>query len=139
MRKLMITAVAAAVALGPVAACSSGGSADQTREVCVEAIAAGTTASAAIQAKVNEGSQAVASGDQAKLLQIAADLRKTASDWSAKLTELSQKQIKPEVKTALTESAATISNLADPTKNVAASEAQTKLIEIGTKINAACA
>jgi hypothetical protein len=153
MRKLMITVTMVAVGLGGVAACAdnstpspgaSGGAsssttaADQTREVCAEAISTGTTATAAIQAKVIEASQALAANDQAKITQILADVRKSTTDWATKLTELSNKQVSPAVKTALTDGATTLSTLGVPTDAASAAAAQTKLAEIGTKITAAC-
>ncbi len=150
MRKLMITAVMVAAALGGAAACANPtppgavpptttAPADQTKEVCTMAISESTTAGATIKAKLAEGIQAVASGDTAKLAQIEADLRKAASDWAAKLTELSGKQIKPEVKTVLVEGAATITALNSDTDQTPQAEAEAKLNAIGTKLAAVCA
>ena len=63
-----------------------------------------------------------------------------ANDWSAKLTELSAKPIKPDVKQALTDGATTIKGLTNPvaiqTANAAQIESQLKVL-VG-KITVAC-
>jgi len=148
MRKLMITAVVIASALGGAAACANPtppgvvptttAPADQTKEVCATAISESTTATTTIKAKLAEGNQAAVSGDTAKLAQIEADLNKAATDWAAKLTELSGKLIKPEVKTVLVEGATTITSIMSST-TVSQAEGEAKLTEIGTKLVAVCA
>jgi ABC-type Fe3+-hydroxamate transport system substrate-binding protein len=155
MRKLMITAALATVALAGAAGCADNSvtpsssasastaapattAADQTKAVCEEAGTVSTTAGEAISAKAKE--VAAASGDQTKQLKIAGDLITLANDWSAKLTELSAKPIKPEVKQALTDGATTIKGLTNPvaiqTANAAQIESQLKLLV--DKISVAC-
>jgi ABC-type Fe3+-hydroxamate transport system substrate-binding protein len=155
MRKLMITAALATVALAGAAGCADNSvkpsssasastaapttsAADQTKAVCEEAGTVSTTAGEAIAAKAKE--VAAASGDQTKQLKIGGELITLANDWSAKLTELSAKPIKPEVKQALTDGATTIKGLTNPvaiqTANAAEIESKLKLL-VG-KISAAC-
>jgi hypothetical protein len=64
-----------------------------------------------------------------------------ANDWSAKLTELSAKPIKPEVKQSLTEGATTITGLANPAaiQTTSAADIETKLKSLVVKIASACA
>lgn len=150
MRKLMMTAAMAAVALGGAAACGTSSpepsgttqattttAADQTKEVCAQAISEGTTATAAIKTKVAEAMAAFSAGDQAKVLQITNDIKKTAGDWSTKLNELSNKPIKPEVKAALTDGITKINTLAAATTPPV--DAEAKMTEFATKLAAACA
>jgi len=148
VRKLMITAVIVAATVGGAAACANPtppgaaptttAPADQTKEVCATAISESTTATTTMKAKLAEGNQAAASGDTAKLPQIEADLKKAATDWAAKLTELSGKQIKPEVKAVLVEGASTITALMASTAESQA-EGEAKLTAIGTKLVTVCA
>jgi ABC-type Fe3+-hydroxamate transport system substrate-binding protein len=155
MRKLIISAALATVALAAAAGCADNSvkpsssasasagtttsAADQTAAVCEQAGTVSTTAGEAISAKATEA--AAASGDQAKQLQIAGDLIKLANDWSAKLTELSNKPIKPEVKQSLTEGATTITGLANPAaiQTTSAAQVETKLKTVVAKIATACA
>jgi hypothetical protein len=155
MRKLIITAALATVALAAAAGCADNSvkpssstsasagtttsAADQTAAVCEEAGAVSTTAGEAISAKAKDA--AAASGDQVKQLQIAGDLIKLANDWSAKLTELSAKPIKPEVKQALTDGATTITGLANPAaiQTTSAAQIETKLKTLVTNVASACA
>jgi hypothetical protein len=156
MRKLIITAALATVALAAAAGCaynsvkpsssesvstgtSTTSAADQTAAVCEQAGTVSTTAGDAIAAKAKDA--AAASGDQVKQLQIAGDLIKLANDWSAKLTELSAKPIKPEVKQALTDGATTITGLANPAaiQTTSAAQIETKLKTLVTTIASACA
>jgi hypothetical protein len=155
MRKLIISAALATVALAAAAGCADNSvkpgssasasagtttsAADQTAAVCAQAATVSTTAGEAISAKATEA--AAASGDQAKQLQLAGDLVKLANDWSAKLTELSTKPIKPEVKQSLTEGATTITGLANPAaiQTTSAAQIETKLKTVGAKITTACA
>lgn len=158
MRKLIITAALATVALAAAAGCAdnspkpsssasstaaaagtTAAAADQTKEVCTEAASTSTTAGLAISAKAKD--IAAASGDQAKQLQVAGDLIKLANDWSSKLTELSAKPIKPEVKQALTEGATTITGLTNPAalQSANASQIESQLTALVAKISTACA
>jgi hypothetical protein len=159
MRKLIIIAALATVAATGVAGCADNSvkpsssssaattttaaapttAADQTKQVCDEALSASTTAGAAIQTKFTE--LTAAAGDQAKQLQIGTDMVKIANDWSAKLTELSAKPINPQVKQALTEGVATISSLSNPVtlQSTTAAQAETQLKALAAKITTACA
>ena len=157
MRKLIITAAFAALALTGVAACAdnsepgtsttttpAGGSSpsaagDQTKQVCDEAQSASTTAADALKAKATE--LAAAGSDQAKQLQIGTELATIAGDWSKKLNELSAKPIKPEVKQALTEGVSTINSLSNPMtlQSTSAAQVETQLKALAAKLTAACA
>jgi hypothetical protein len=154
MRKLMITAALAAVALAGVAGCADNSpkpassssassaaatAADQTKQVCDEAASTSTTAAAAIQAKATE--LVAANGDQAKMLQVGTDLAKLASDWSAKLTELSAKPINAQVKQALSDGVTTITTLSNPTtlQSTTPAQVQSQIQGAIGKITAACA
>ena len=155
MRKLIISAVLATIALTAAAGCADNSvkpsssasasagtttsAADQTAAVCEQASTVSTTAGQAISAKATEA--AAAGGDQARQFQIAGDLIKLANDWAAKLTELSNKPIKPEVKQSLTEGATTITGLANPAaiQTTSAAQIETKLTTVVAKIRTACA
>ncbi len=159
MRKLMITASLAAVALAGLAACADNSvspsssqsastpasasattsAADQTKQVCLDAAAAGSTASTELQAKFVEAQ--AANGDQMKLVQIAGDAARIAGQWSTKLTELSAKPIDPDVKAALTEGATTIQGLTNPAtmQSLTPVAAAAQLQGVITKITTACA
>lgn len=116
MRKLLIVAILAGVALTGAAACatntpagsvsSAPGSttaagADQTADVCTQALALEKADGTAVLTKVQAYLQAVASGQAVDGTQVLADLTKIQSDWVTAFTTFSDKPIKPEVKTAL--------------------------------------
>lgn len=160
MRKLMITASLAAVALAGLAACADNSvnpsssqsantptvtsapattAADQTKQVCTDAAAASSTAAVALQAKFAEVQ--AANGDQMKLLAIATDAAKIATEWSGKLTTLAAKPIDPDVKKALTDGATTIQTMINPAtiQSLTPTTAATQLAGVTTKISTACA
>lgn len=148
MRRFILIAAMVAFALGGAAACSNDEptpsstsqaattAADQTKEVCAEAAAAGTAAAATIKAKANEAAAALSAGDQAKLIQITTDIKKAAAEWSAKLTELSNKPVDPKVKAALNDGITKINAIAAATTPPPDAEAQVN--EFATKLSAAC-
>ena len=149
MRKLMIITAMVAVALGGAAACankpatpstsSSAAAADETKAVCTEAQSSSATAIATLQAKLAEGTQAFLAGDTAKVAAAQAAAKTAATDWTTKLTQLSQKNIKPQVKTVLTDGVTTITGLAASFGTTSAADAQAKLTDFTTKLAAACA
>jgi hypothetical protein len=116
MRKLLITAIVAGVALGGAAACASNtpagsvssapgsttaAAADQTADVCAQALALEKTDGTAVLTKVQAYLQAIASGQAVDSTQVLADLTKIQSDWVTAFTTFADKPVKPEVKTAL--------------------------------------
>jgi hypothetical protein len=145
----MIITAMVAVALGGAAACankpatpstpSSAAAADETKAVCTEATTASATAIATLQAKLAEGTQAFLAGDTAKVAAAQAAAKTAATDWTTKLTQLSQKNIKPQVKTVLTDGVTTITGLAASFGTTSAADAQAKLTDFTTKLAAACA
>ena len=149
MRKLLIITAMVGVALGGVAACAnkpaspspttSTAAADETKAVCTEAQAASTTAIATLQAKLAEGTQAFLAGDTAKVAAAQAAAKTAATEWTAKLTQLSAKNIKPQVKTVLTDGVTTITGLAASFGTTSSADAQAKLTDFTTKLAAACA
>jgi len=117
MRKLLIMAIVAGVALGGAAACasntpadtvssppSSGSTAepvDQTADVCAQALALEKADGTAVLTKVQSYLAAIASGQAVDSTQVLADLTKIQSDWVTAFTAFAGKPVKPEVKTAL--------------------------------------
>lgn len=122
MRKLVIAAALATVALGAAAGCTTatpnaGGTsapattttaADITAQVCTEAVAYNTTAWAAVNAKFLELQAALVAQDQAKFEKLAEEGQKLSDDWEAKLNELIAKSPKDEVKKELNDLVALI-------------------------------
>jgi hypothetical protein len=149
MRKLLIITAMVGVALGGAAACAnkpastspttSAAAADETKAVCTEATTASTAAITTLQAKLAEGTQAFLAGDTAKVAAAQAAAKTTATEWTTKLTQLSQRNIKPQVKTVLTDGVTTITGLANSFGTTSAADAQAKLTDFTTKLAAACA
>jgi hypothetical protein len=110
--------------------------ADQA-QVCTEAKSVSDTQVAVIKAKAAQAQAALGSGDQATLAQSIAALKQAASEWSAELTQLSSKQISPQLRTVLTDGASTITTLAN--SSVPPPDAQSKLDDFTSKLAAACA
>src|SRR5688572_8168029 len=153
MRRLMIVAALAAAGLGAVAACADNSpqppatsappassappaAADETKQVCTEAMAEATAASTEINAKVDELVQAAQSGDLGKAAQLQTELKQRATDLQTKLTAWSGRNIKPEVRTVLTEASTTITQAVSGTPDA---QTKAKFQEIGVKLAAACA
>jgi hypothetical protein len=113
--------------------------ADETQQICAQAMAEGTAAAGEFNTKINEMLQAAATGDTAKATDIESQLRQRLDAWKTKLTEWSGKNVKPQVKTALTEAAGTVGQLNDPADNTAVDDVKAKFTEIGVKLAAACA
>jgi hypothetical protein len=156
MRKLLMVAALAAAALGGAAACTQGtptptttttpptttaaSSDDQTVAVCSEAISVETTNSAAALAKVDEAMQAAAAGQLDKLPALKTDIEGIVATWKGKFTELSQKPVKPAVKSALDETVTFLDQLAANANNpTALADAKTKMTDLSGKLTAACA
>jgi hypothetical protein len=151
MRKLVIVAALAAAALGASAACSSSSpsssatsapatsaAADQTKEICAQAIAEGTAAATEFSTQIDQLQQAALAGDTAKATEIETKLRARINDWQAKLQTWSTANVRPEVKAVLTDAAATVKQLNDPNDTTAVNDVKAKFLEIGTKLFAAC-
>jgi hypothetical protein len=122
MRKLVIAAALAAVALGATAGCTTaaptaGGTsapattttaADITAQVCTEAKSYNETASTALNTKFAEITAALMAQDQAKYATLLGEAEKIVKEWEAKLGELTVKGPKDEVKKELTDMVAVI-------------------------------
>jgi hypothetical protein len=149
MRKLLIITAMVAVALGGAAACAnkpaspspstSAAAADETKAVCTEATTASASAITTLKAKLAEGTQAFLAGDTAKVAAAQAAAKTTATEWTTKLTQLSAKNIKPEVKTVLTNGVTTITTLVASFGTTSSADAEAKLTDFTTKLAAACA
>lgn len=157
MRKFIIAAALVTTALTGAAGCADNSKpgtdatsapaattatdrvADQTKAVCTEAISTSTAATAAFTAKFTEFLAAAASGDTAKFDTLEADFAKLANDWKGKLTELSTKPIKAEVKTALTDGIAKVEQITSEDGSLTAEKVQADLATFNTKLAAACA
>jgi hypothetical protein len=152
MRKLLMITAMVAVALGGTAACANkpaspssspstaATAADETKAVCAEAKTASDSATTTLKAKLAEGTQAFLAGDQAKALKAQTEAKAAAVTWTAKLTELSSKPIKPEVKKVLTDGVAMITSLsATLGTSTSTADAEAKLNDFTTKLAAACA
>jgi len=151
MRRLMIVAALAAAGLGAAAACAdnspqpsatsapapaTSAAADETKQVCTEAMAEATAASAEITPKVDELVQAAQSGDLGKAAQLQTELRARATDMQTKVTAWQGRNIKPEVKAVLAEAGTTIQQVVSGTPDA---QTKAKFQEIGVKLAAACA
>jgi hypothetical protein len=157
MRKILAPAVVSAAALvallsgcahptppdgygttapAPAPTSAAASNADQQR-VCTQAKSVSGTQVELIKAKAAQAQAALGSGDQATLAQSIAELKAAASDWSNQLTQLSSKQISPQLRTVLTDGASTINNLAN--SSAPPPDAQSKLDDFTSKLNAACA
>jgi hypothetical protein len=75
------------------------------------------------------------------MLQIGTDLAKLASDWSAKLTELSGKPINSQVRQALSDGVTTITTLSNPAtlQSTTPAQVQSQIQGAVAKITTACA
>ncbi len=145
MRKLLTAAALAALALGGAAACAtappddaSSASADQTADVCTQAIATEQQNSAAALAKVNQATAEIAAGNTANVAQYQADLEKILSDWTAKYNELAAKPIKPEVKAAIGEWQTFLGQIASEADTTTTEQVQATFTELNSKLVTAC-
>jgi hypothetical protein len=161
MRKSMIVAVLAAVAIGGVAGCAhpqnevplpgesptattpaaattTATGADETKTVCAEAISVSNSTATTLKSKLAEGQAALAANNQAGALAAAAAAKSAATDWSNKLKSLQSRPIKPAVKTVLSDGVTMIDSLMAST-NINPTEAEAKLNDFTTKLAAACA
>ena len=155
MRKFLVSAAAALVvalagcahptppdgygttapAPAPPATTAANTTADQA-QVCSDAKSLSDTQVALIKGKAAQAQAALASGDQATVAQAISDLRSAASSWATQLSQLSGKQITPQLKSVLTDGAATIAALASSAAPPA--NAQSQLDAFTSKLNAAC-
>ena len=155
MRKLVISAALVALALGGAAACAAeaptpaatsaaptttaASTTDQSKSVCNEAVTAATSSGLIIQTKATDLKAAVAANDLTKAAQVGAELQKTATDLSTKLTTLSNGNIKPEIKTALTDLVTTINKHASAGAAINATQAESEITAGIGKLTTACA
>jgi len=109
--------------------------ADQA-QVCTDAKSLSSSQVSLIKGKAAQAQAALASGDQATVAQAITDLRSAASSWATQLNQLSGKQITPQLKSVLTDGAATITALAGSA--APPPDAQSKLDDFTNKLNAAC-
>jgi hypothetical protein len=130
------TAAAASAAPATSAAAAAAGA--DTKAVCAEAVALSSTAAADFAKQIDEFLKSVvAGGDDAAAAE--KKLRASLTAWEAKLKELAAKDIDPELKTALTEAAATVAKHNDPNDNTGTGAVKKEFTEIGAKITTACA
>jgi hypothetical protein len=104
--------------------------------VCSQAKSLSDTEVAVIKGKAAQAQTALAAGDQVTLVQAITALKTAATDWANQLTQLSGKQISPQLKSVLTDGASTISSLA--AASVPPPDAQSKLDDFTSKLAAAC-
>jgi hypothetical protein len=109
--------------------------ADQA-QVCSQAKTLSDSQVVLIKGKAAQAQAALGSGDQATLAQAIGDLKAAASSWAGQLSQLSGKQITPQLRTVLTDGASTITALAGST--VPPPDAQSKLDDFTSKLAAAC-
>jgi hypothetical protein len=109
--------------------------ADQN-QVCTDAKSLSATEVALIKGKAAQAQAALAQGDQGTVAQAISDLKSAASDWASKLNQLSTKQISSQLKSVLTDGAATITTLAN--SSAPPPDAQSKLDDFTSKLDAAC-
>jgi hypothetical protein len=151
MRKLLITAALAAVALGGAAACTTAppgdgpsssptsAAADQSASVCADAIAYEKAQSLASVNKIQEGINDAASGNTAGVAQVQTDLTKLLGDWTTKFTDLSQKPVKAEVKASLGEWLTFLNQVPAQAQTTTLPQLQSQFNDLDTKLTTACA
>jgi hypothetical protein len=158
MRKSLIVAVLAAVALGGAVGCAhpneaplpgetrtttapatNATGADETKAVCTEAISTSASAVATLKAKLAEGTAAAAANDQGKLIAAQLAAKATATEWVNKLNTLAARPIKPQVKTVLTDGIAMINSMMASPANLNPTTAEGKLNDFTSKLASACA
>ncbi len=161
MRKSMIVAMLAAIALGGAAGCAhpqnevplpgvsptrttpattttTATGADETKTVCAEAISVSNSTATTLKSKLAEGQAALAANNQAGALAAATAAKAAANDWSTKLKSLQSRPIKPAVKTVLSDGITMIDALTAST-NINPADAEAKLNDFTSKLAAACA
>ena len=157
MRKSLIPAVIAALALGGAAGCAhpheaplpgesrtptattAATGADETKAVCSEAMSASTTAVASLRVKLTEAKAALDAKNQAGALTAANAASVIAKDWSSKLSTLVARPIKPDVRTVLADGITMINSLVAAGPNLNPTDAESKLTSFTTKLASACA
>jgi hypothetical protein len=151
MRKVLIAAVLAGVALGGVAACSSGTPSngtttpaassttqDETKDVCTQAIAMEKQNGAAVIAKIQAAFASIAAGGTVDP-QLQSDLLKIQSDWVTAFNGFAAKPIKPEVKTAITNFVTYVQSFVASGNSQTLPQATAKFNELDQALTAACA
>jgi len=149
MRRMFLTVGVAAMALVGATACGDDGtpgasaSADTvaaaTRDACTQATALSASAATEFNAKMDEFIKAALAQDATKSEQLETEIRAKVTEWEAKLNDLAAKDIKPEVKTALSQAAETLKKHNDPSDNASVNEVKAAYVAIATKISTACA
>jgi hypothetical protein len=142
MRRALAAAVLSAVALGGVAGCTTdspstptpSASADETKEVCAEAQAAGTKGSADVLAKVDEITKP-APGQGGPIAQ--SQLLTIVDGWKSTLSELSQRPAKPTVTAVLGETVAYLDGV--QVNGLSTDDVRAKLTELQGNLTTACA
>ena len=89
-------------------------------------------------AKYTEGARAIAANDLIKAQQAATEGRQLLNDWSTKYKGLSERSIRPDVKTALTDITTFVDQTAAAT-TADPSALQSKFTELNGKLATACA
>jgi hypothetical protein len=153
MRRLMIVAALAAAGLLGASACadnstpgggtttsptSTGAGADETAQVCTEAMAEGAAVATELPAKLTALDQARNSGDLDKLALLQAELYERVKASQDKLNGWAGRNIKPEVKTALSSAATTLQNLNSMPTTPTQAELQAQLSQVAVAVTVAC-
>ncbi|GAB2917257.1 hypothetical protein GCM10027280_00330 [Micromonospora polyrhachis] len=159
MRRLVAaTAIAAALTLGitgcgtdeeksapPAAAPTTAAAASTpdpkaaTTAACKEAVSAGETVAASMEAEFKAMLDAAMSGDEAKATELEKAFRAKLKAWSDKLTTLAGQEADPAVKATFTEAAAAITALNSPDDKTPSNQVTKKLAEVAQKVKTACA
>jgi hypothetical protein len=150
MRKVLTVTAIAAIALGAVAcaeptpspsATGTAGAtsapatttaADQTKEVCTEALSTESTSAAAVVAKINEINQG------ANPMTVRTEVLSIVNTWKSTFADLAQRPIKPEVKASLDEHVTFLGDLSNQAV-LSPDAVQSKFTEMSGKLTAACA
>lgn len=153
MRKLLIVAILASAALGGAAACASGtpaasasspsggssaSAADETKDVCTQAIALEKTDGATVLSKIQGYFASVAAGQNADSTQLLADLAKIQQDWVTAYNTYMTKPIKPEVKTALQNFVTFVQGLSNQSNNQTLPQVTATFNQLDQALTAAC-
>jgi len=151
-RILAVVCVVSAVALGgcgadaeaesPAPAPTSALAVDAkaaTAAACTEAVTISKAGAVDFQEGFDDLLKVAVEGDDAAADAAEKAFRATLTAWSDKLTEIAAQPVDADVKTVLTESAATVAKVADPADKTPVNAATEQLGGIAEKISAACA
>jgi hypothetical protein len=130
----------------PSSSAAAGGGSDATATACKEAIAASEAGAKDFGSGIDEMQKMLLgiTGDsvdaelEAKGTELETKMHASLKTWSDKLTALAGQDVDANLKTALTESATTVTKINDPDDDTAGDAARTTLNGVADKIKAAC-